>query len=419
MINWPDPLMKLITDIARGMAYLHNREYFDESRQTLMKCIIHRDLKPDNVLISEYTSAKLADFGIARAKDEFDLQMSVVGTPLFSAPELMRADVYDEKVDVYSFGLTLVEIASDGGLLAWLSDKWHDDFQSEIPDVDSVGFRNVLGRIWDNSWTPFSIDQNHQNHQNDDMANDDFQNYKSIFFDNHTPQFIDELIIKCCSFKPMNRPTFHEILDLLNDGNLELEKYSSPLSKHHSMSFSNHSIHSIHSNSNQRLITKRKSIPISEDMVINELEEQDGRNSDVVELFNNISIIENDEENEDDEGESDNHNNGVNTNHLLKKPTSGLNTMNKSDDDDEKDVNSQNIVSDNNEDDKTLLEKRKSEQLLRKSLQYRNSKTLSLQSSSSSSLSSSQHSNPLISKRSSNSGNEGDDQVVTSVTTEI
>ncbi len=44
-LNWTDPLLRLATDVARGGAYLHAREYFDEQDGTRKRCIIHRDLK--------------------------------------------------------------------------------------------------------------------------------------------------------------------------------------------------------------------------------------------------------------------------------------------------------------------------------------------------------------------------------------
>jgi serine/threonine protein kinase len=44
-LRWDEPLLRLATDVARGMAYLHGRSYFDESDDTYKSCILHRDLK--------------------------------------------------------------------------------------------------------------------------------------------------------------------------------------------------------------------------------------------------------------------------------------------------------------------------------------------------------------------------------------
>ena len=64
--------------------------------------------------MSEYLTAQLTDFGTSRAKahDSDSVTMTGVGTPLFAAPELMRGEVYDESVDVYSFGVLLCELFS-------------------------------------------------------------------------------------------------------------------------------------------------------------------------------------------------------------------------------------------------------------------------------------------------------------------
>lgn len=44
-MDWNDPLLHIATDLARGVAYLHGCEYFDEEEAQRKKCIIHRDLK--------------------------------------------------------------------------------------------------------------------------------------------------------------------------------------------------------------------------------------------------------------------------------------------------------------------------------------------------------------------------------------
>jgi len=66
---WDNPLLRLVTDCARGMTYLHSREYTDEVTEATHKCVLHRDLKPDNVLVTNYIGAKIADFGTSRAMD--------------------------------------------------------------------------------------------------------------------------------------------------------------------------------------------------------------------------------------------------------------------------------------------------------------------------------------------------------------
>ena len=61
---------------------------------------IPRDLKPDNVLVTEFMSSKISDFGTSRSKSQShkNVTMTGVGTPLYCAPEVLNGEFYDEKV---------------------------------------------------------------------------------------------------------------------------------------------------------------------------------------------------------------------------------------------------------------------------------------------------------------------------------
>jgi hypothetical protein len=95
---------KIILDIAKGLAYLH-----EDCRHT----IIHLDVKPQNILLDSSFHAKIADFGLSKLinRDMSQVQISMRGTPGYLAPEwrqpLGRITV---KVDIYSFGIVLLEI---------------------------------------------------------------------------------------------------------------------------------------------------------------------------------------------------------------------------------------------------------------------------------------------------------------------
>ncbi|XP_049896733.1 LOW QUALITY PROTEIN: serine/threonine-protein kinase WNK4-like [Epinephelus moara] len=87
--------------ILKGLQFLHSR----------CPPILHRDLKCDNVFITGPTaSVKIGDLGLATLK-KASFAKSVIGTPEFMAPE-MYEEKYDEAVDIYAFGMCILEMAT-------------------------------------------------------------------------------------------------------------------------------------------------------------------------------------------------------------------------------------------------------------------------------------------------------------------
>ncbi|XP_034612084.1 serine/threonine-protein kinase WNK4 isoform X3 [Trachemys scripta elegans] len=94
-------LQRWSRQILKGLHFLHTRS----------PPIIHRDLKCDNIFITGPTgSVKIGDLGLATLK-RASFAKSVIGTPEFMAPE-MYEEKYDEAVDVYAFGMCMLEMAT-------------------------------------------------------------------------------------------------------------------------------------------------------------------------------------------------------------------------------------------------------------------------------------------------------------------
>lgn len=74
--------------------------------------IIHRDIKPQNILISKDGTAKVSDFGIAKAASSNTITASTMGSVHYISPEQARGGFSDEKSDIYSLGVTMYEMLS-------------------------------------------------------------------------------------------------------------------------------------------------------------------------------------------------------------------------------------------------------------------------------------------------------------------
>jgi len=148
-------------DIAQGLAWLHHIQ------------IAHLDLKPSNILYDSNYRCKVADFGLARLKSEDGyIPGACGGTPLYSAPEVLMKEDFTDKADVYSYALIFAFILTGKEPYPEFS-AWDSFFNAVV----SEGVRPPLPK--------------------------------------HTPKNLARLIQSCWAFDPDERPSFIEVLPIL------------------------------------------------------------------------------------------------------------------------------------------------------------------------------------------------------------
>ncbi|KAL3751068.1 hypothetical protein ACJRO7_011958 [Eucalyptus globulus] len=140
---------QIASGIARGILYLH------EEGTTK---IIHCDIKPQNILLDDYYNVRISDFGLAKLlkMSQSHTQTNIRGTRGYIAPEWFRNLPISVKVDVYSYGVLLLEIIccrscfktevsreSEGGLLTdWAYDCFMHGRLDALVEGDTEGLSN-------------------------------------------------------------------------------------------------------------------------------------------------------------------------------------------------------------------------------------------------------------------------------------
>lgn len=167
MVRWENRGGAILLDIARGLAFLHGQRF------------IHRDLKSPNILLSSDFRAKLADVGIARAlapgRNQIDT-LSIKFSLRWASPENFTEEDYtilSDRSDIYAFGVILWEVMTQS--FPWDHIRW----EYEICNMVKAGQHNPIPE--------------------------------------DCPPRVAELMKRCWSLNPNNRPSAQEVADELED----------------------------------------------------------------------------------------------------------------------------------------------------------------------------------------------------------
>ncbi|XP_072769135.1 serine/threonine-protein kinase Nek10 isoform X2 [Nerophis lumbriciformis] len=96
-----DQIWNIFIQMCLALRYLHKE-----------KRIVHRDLTPNNIMLGEKDKVTITDFGLAKQKQESCKLTSVVGTILYSCPEVVKNEPYGEKADIWALGCIAYQMAT-------------------------------------------------------------------------------------------------------------------------------------------------------------------------------------------------------------------------------------------------------------------------------------------------------------------
>lgn len=144
--NIKPPLKRIIElgmDIGNGLIYLHQ----------LVPKIIHSNLKSSNVLLNNEYHAVLTDFGLSAMRTEIMKESNTFGPPQWTAPEIMEKGTFNEKADVYSFGMVMFELATNITPFADMTylqiiRAINEEQRPKIPDECNPSLKSLIEQCW-------------------------------------------------------------------------------------------------------------------------------------------------------------------------------------------------------------------------------------------------------------------------------
>ncbi|XP_038719736.1 putative receptor protein kinase ZmPK1 [Tripterygium wilfordii] len=148
-LGWKERF-KVAIGTARGLAYLHHE---------CLEWVIHCDVKPENILLGSDFEPKIADFGLAKLSQRADKKSEfsqIRGTKGYMAPDWALNLPVTAKVDVYSYGVVILELVKGIRLSSWVVIEEADEQETEL-----TRFVRVVGRkieCGENSWMEDAVD---------------------------------------------------------------------------------------------------------------------------------------------------------------------------------------------------------------------------------------------------------------------
>lgn len=132
---------KILSGVCSGLSYLHQNNF------------VHRDIKSANVLIGEDWTAKICDFGFGRLRED-NTTMTCCGTPVYTAPEVLRGEKYNEKCDIFSLGILIWETLTrkkpfEGMNVITITQATLDGKRPTIPLDVPRDLKKVIKKCWD------------------------------------------------------------------------------------------------------------------------------------------------------------------------------------------------------------------------------------------------------------------------------
>lgn len=183
-LSWTQRI-QIAVDVATGLNYLHS---FTNPPH------VHKDLKIDNVLLDSEFRGKISNFSLARSagweEGDFTLTMHIVGTRGYMAPEYLENGLVSTKLDVYSFGILIIEMLTGKEV-------------SELYQKENLQLPELLKKVLDEK-----DGKDYLIHLMDPSLEGKYPNELAVFVMN--------IVDRCLNKDPSQRPSMDEIVQSLS-----------------------------------------------------------------------------------------------------------------------------------------------------------------------------------------------------------